>query len=252
MSRSPRPGAPGLDASPWEPECRFLDGREGFTDSRSLRAATQASSYGMQSRAGIGATSGLTRRGAVYEHVRAHPGAHVRGIAKDLRLANGDLQYHLFWLEKHGFVKTKRSGFYRLVYPTMVFQEAQEVLLGVLCQRTPREILLCILHDPNVTQGDIARSLGLSQPTVSWHMERLFQKGLIAKEGTSRGTFYKVIADRDEVMSFVRTYHKEVWKRWSGRLELVLAVGGKRASKGGPLQRARLMPPPVVEPFGSG
>jgi predicted transcriptional regulator len=195
----------------------------------------------------------MTRRGAVYEYIRAHPGAHVRGIANDLQLATGDLQYHLHWLEKHGLVKTRRSGFYRFVYPTMVFQERHEVLLGVLTQETPREILLSLLHDPGMTQGGLARSLGHSQPTISWHLERMMQTGLVSKNKTVGGTVYKVAVDRDEIVSFVRTYHQDVWKRWAGRFATAV-VGEERKSvaKGGSIGRAGLMPTAIVKPIGNG
>ncbi|MDA4115765.1 MAG: winged helix-turn-helix transcriptional regulator [Thaumarchaeota archaeon] len=195
--------------------------------------------------------SGLTRRGVIYEYVRGHPGTHVRGMAKELRLATGDLHYHLFWLERHGFVKTRKSGFYRFVFPTMVFKEEQEVLLGVLSQETPREILLCLLLDSAMTQSDLAKSLGHSQPTVSWHMDRLVQLGVVTKRRTGAGILYDVAADRGDVLTFVRSYHPEVWKKWARRLaDLVVSAGLESADKGGSLQRARPMPPAVVELIG--
>ena len=122
-----------LDAPPWEAFGRFLDGHGGLSDSRSLgeALACQRQGYGGRSSPTMASStkSGLTRRGVIYEYIRAHPGSYVRGMARELRLGTGDLHYHLFWLEKNGFVKTKKSGFYRYVFPTRVFREEQEVLL---------------------------------------------------------------------------------------------------------------------------
>jgi DNA-binding MarR family transcriptional regulator len=254
MNGSLSDGTRRLDAPPWEAFGRFLDGHGGFSDSGSMGGAfaTRAPEYGgPSSRAMASSKSGLTRRGVIYEYIRGHPGAHVRGMARELRLGTGDLHYHLFWLEKHGFVKTKKSGFYRYVFPTKVFREEQEVLLGVLTQETPREILLCLLLDAAMRQGDLARSLGHSQPTISWHMDRLIQLGIISKRRTSSGTFYEIAADRNDVLSFVKSYHPEVWKGWAGRLgELVVSAGVKRADKGGSVQGEGPMPPAVVELIG--
>jgi len=195
----------------------------------------------------------MTRRGLIYEHIRAHPGAHVRGIANDLHLATGDLQYHLYWLEKHGLVKTRRSGFYRFVYPTMAFREGQEVLLGVLTQETPREILLCLLNDPAITQGGLAKSLGHSQPTVSWHLARMTQTGLVSKRRTGNGTVYKVVADRDDIVDFVRSYHPDVRKRWADRLATtVVDEEGKRVATGRNDSESRMTPTAVVRLIGNG
>jgi len=247
-------GTRALELPPWESQ-GFLDGHIWSHESKGARAALigQAPRYGVKpSRATTTEVrSGLTRRGVIYEYIRGHPGSHVRGMARALRLATGDMQYHLLWLEKNGFVKTKKSGFYRLVYPTLVFREEQEVLLGVLSQETPREILLCLLREGALTQGDLARRVGHSQPTISWHMDRLVQMGVVSRNRTAMGIVYEVTADREDILRFVKSYHPEVWKKWAGRLDdIVASAGVKRLDKEGPLQRRALMPPAVVELIG--
>src|SRR5271170_582654 len=109
-------GTRRFDAAPWEPVGLVFDGHGGHSDLKGMQAALlrEAPRYGIHSsRATTETKSGLTRRGVIYEYVRRHPGNHVRGMCKDLKLATGDLQYHLLWLEKHGFVKTRKNGFYR-------------------------------------------------------------------------------------------------------------------------------------------
>lgn len=227
----------GFEQLPWGPLGRSLDGSGGLSESALSGTRRPTSAH-------TAVKPSMTRRGVVYEYIRRHPGTHVRGMAKELRLATGDLQYHLLWLERNGFVKTKRSGFYRYVFPTMVFEEEQEVLLGVLSQETPREIVLCLLNDPGMTQGDLARTLGHSQPTVSWHMERLVQSGVVRKSKASRGSTYEVAADRDDVLRFVKSYHPTTWEKWAGRLEHLYTGEGARELMAG------VMTPAVVELVG--
>jgi len=245
-----------LDAPPWEQRCSMLDGHGVLSDSRGTRAVIEAHgpSCGTGPAHALTDKSGMTRRGVVYEYIRGHPGAHVRGITRELRLATGDLQYHLFWLEKHGFVKTRRAGFYRFVYPTMVFRDEQEVLLGLLTLDTPREILLSLLHDPAITQGGLARILGHSQPTISWHMERLLKTGLVVKNRKRTGgeNAYQVVADRDDIVGFVKVYHPDVWKRWASRLSTADAAEGRRVITEGSLRGAGVMQAAVVKLIGSG
>jgi len=226
-----------FEQPPWGPLGRSLDGSAGL-----LEAALS----GRQGRpsAQSGVKQGMTRRGLVYEYIRNHPGTHVRGMAKELRLATGDLQYHLLWLERHGFVETKRSGFYRYVFPTMVFEEEEEALLGVLSQETPREIILRLIEDPGMTQADLARSIQHSQPTVSWHMERLVQSGVVRKNKASRASTYEVAADREDVLRFIRSYHPSTWEKWACRL----GEGG--TGDADTELRAGVMRPAVVELVG--
>jgi len=208
------------EALPWEIPGRSLDGRGSLDPS--WRAAFVGPSSRRGARASTDTRSGLTRRGIIYEYIRNHPGAHVRGMGKDLRLGTGDLQYHLLWLERHGFVKTRKGGFYRFVYPTMVFKEDEELLLAVLSQETPREILLTLMHEEEMTQGEIAKALGHSQPTVSWHMDRLVRHRVVNRRRQRIGVVYSLAADRESVLNFVKTYHPGVWKRWSGKLSGIL------------------------------
>lgn len=190
--------------------------------------------------------SGPIRRGLIYQYVRKHPGSHIRAMARALELATGDLQYHLSWLENHGYVKTRKIGFFRHVFPAMVFNEEQESLLAVLSQRTPREVLLRILEDPSLTQGGLAMALAYSQPTVSWHMSRLVQLGIMTKKRTGRGNLYEVAADRQAVLNFLKSYHPGVWRSWSDRL-------GGLEGQGPALAEGRSIPalPAVVESIGS-
>ena len=249
MSHLSEHGTRKLQALPWGP----LDGSSwGHGGQSSVIIALGGSNGTRRSSTVSAAPSGLTRRGVVYEYIRRHPGTHVRGMAKGLRLATGDLQYHLNWLEKNGFVKTKKSEFYRFVYPTMVFNEEQEVLLGVLSQESPREILLHIVQLGPMTQGELARSLGHSQPTVSWHIDRLVQVGVVVKKASAGGSAYELAADRDDVLRFVESYHPDVWKKWAPRLGATVSEPVKRADKRQSLQRARIAPSAAVGLVGIG
>ncbi len=253
MNGSTTDGTRRPDAPPWEPYGRGLDGRGGVADPKRAGGmlTRPRSAYGTRSSAATAEVkSGLTRRGVIYQYIREHPGSHVRGIARELHLATGALHYHLFWLEKHGFVKTSKSGFYRYVFPTIVFREDQEVLLGVLSQETPREILLTLILNSAITQGGLARNLGHSQPTISWHLDRLIRLGVVFKRKTSGWAVYEVAAYRDDVLAFVRSYHPGVWKRWAGRLGDLPASGRAKLVEGGSLQEARPIPPAVVELIG--
>ncbi len=93
-------------------------------------------------------------------------------------------------------------------------------------------------------------SVGHSQPTVSWHMSRLLRLGVVGKKRTSKGLVYEVLADHDDVLRFVKSYHPQVWRRWALRLtDLAVSARERRLDKAGP-QGVGLTPPAMVELIG--
>jgi len=62
-----------------------------------------------------------------------------------------------------------------------------------------------------------------------------------------------VVADPDDIVSFVKSYHPSDWKRWADRLKTAAASEeGRRGVTGVPIRRAGLMPAAVVKLIGSG
>jgi predicted transcriptional regulator len=168
-----------------------------------------------------------TTQSRVYDCIKTHPGIHLRKIGRELGLATGDVQYHLYKLESEGRVNSVRRGLYKLFYPSDLFGDAQRKLLGVLSQETAREVLLNIIQNPNTSQEKLALSLQVSQPTISWHIKRLVELGILQKEQKGRSVAYEVLGKTAEILIFVENYHPSVWEKWSSRLaDMVLALSG--------------------------
>jgi predicted transcriptional regulator len=173
-----------------------------------------------------------TNQHRVYNYIKQHPGIHLRKVCRDLGLAIGDVQYHVNRLEKDGLVKSARTGLYRHFYASRFFGEQEGMVLSALAQRTPRELLLHLIEAPGSSQEDLASSLGISAPAISWNMKRLARLGLVERQQKGRFASYRVIGDAAEIAEFIRTYHPGVWERWSSRLvEIVLALSEEGTPK---------------------
>lgn len=165
----------------------------------------------------------------VYDYILTHPGIHLRKISRELNLAIGDVQYHLHRLERSGIIASKRRGIYRFFYPSTLFGEHQSDLLGLLWQETPREILLNLIEIPDLSQEELARVAGLSQPTISWHMKRLVDLGIVERRQRKKSVTYRIACEAGEVAEYIRSYQPTVWERWSSRLAdilLAFSAGG--------------------------
>jgi DNA-binding transcriptional ArsR family regulator len=89
----------------------------------------------------------------------------------------------------------------------------------VLSLDTPRELLLSMMEKPDSGQEELARAMEVTQPTVSWHLKRLIDLGIVEKRQAGRTVTYNVAgANAAEIASFIKSYHPSVWETWSSRL----------------------------------
>lgn len=170
-------------------------------------------------------------RSKIYEHIRTHPGTHMREISREMGLAMGDLQYHLYGLEKQGRIKTRRIGLYKFIFTAEIFGERQSVILSILTQETPRELLLRLIEKPESSQSDLAKFTELSAPTISWHMKRLVDQGIVERVRKGKIVTFKLLEPVGELGFFLQSYHPNIWQKWSSRLAdifLVLSEGDKK------------------------
>lgn len=173
-----------------------------------------------------------TRR-EIYDYIKSHPGTHEREIEKELGMAAGDVRYHLHKLSRAGLVSTWGGGT-KFIFHSGIFGEKQEVLLGLLSQETPREILLCILRHPGITQKELAEELKHSAPTIWWHMDRLLRLGVVGRKRVGRSVSYEIIARREDLLSFMVRYHPTVWERWASRMHDVVLMLDSDTQQGTP------------------
>ena len=170
-------------------------------------------------------------RAKIHSYIKSHPGTHEREIEKELGIATGDLRYHLNKLSRADLISTWGSGT-KFIFPSNLFGEKQEVLLGLLTQETPREILLTITRHPGVTQKELAEELKLSAPTIWWHMDRLLRLGVVGRKKEGKSVSYEVIARREDLLNFIVRYHPTIWEKWASRMHDVALMLDSRAQSG--------------------
>lgn len=163
----------------------------------------------------------------IFDYIRRNPGAHLRQIKRELNLAMGVLQYHIYRLQKEGRIISKRTGLYKRFFPNFVFGESQKEILSVLSQETEREILLFLLQNPWATQNDIVRFANITPATANWHMKRLLKSGLVVDKHEGQNVRYHLKGNAEEVLILLRTYHPSLWERWADRLADTFNTIGK-------------------------
>jgi DNA-binding transcriptional ArsR family regulator len=160
----------------------------------------------------------ISNRGLVLRYIENNPGAHLRKISQDLGLAIGDTQYHLEILEKSGKIRSRKINFYRRYYSASILGEREEMILAFLRQETAKDILVYLIEHPHSTQSDLADFKRYSSPTISWHMSRLTEAGIVSKTREGKNIRYSIDADHDKLIYLLKMYHPSIWNVLASRL----------------------------------
>ncbi|MEF8904894.1 MAG: helix-turn-helix domain-containing protein, partial [Haloarculaceae archaeon] len=119
-------------------------------------------------------------RAALYEHLETHPGTYLTAFEEDspIEAGRGTIRYHLGILEREGLVTSERRGGKRRYYPIGMDPDALSIAME---SPTPAAILES-LADSERTVSDLADRVDRDPSTVSYHLERLADDGLVERQ----------------------------------------------------------------------
>jgi PKD repeat protein len=136
-------------------------------------------------------------RGKIYGYIVANPGDHFNSIKKALKLSDGSFAHHVHILEKEGIIKSSRDGTHRRFYP----KEMPIPENGSSLKKSQLLIIDKIKEAPGISQKDIAILLGVSSPTVNYHLKELLKKEII--RGERAGMRMRYYVNPEEVKKYV-------------------------------------------------
>ncbi|WP_297062232.1 metalloregulator ArsR/SmtB family transcription factor [Thermococcus sp.] len=166
----------------------------------------------------------MERRNEILNYIRNRPGVTFRELARELKLGIGDLQYHLGKLEKEGKVFSRKVGRRRYIFPAGFEEEAQRLLMAISTE-TRRKILL-LLMEGEMNQGEIAEKLGVSQPTISYHMRELEKLGVVKAWREGKSVVYSINYNPETLVRLIREYRPGLWERLADSLiDLLAGIG---------------------------
>ncbi|SDJ33638.1 Winged helix-turn-helix DNA-binding [Halovenus aranensis] len=149
----------------------------------------------------------LETRKEIFEYVQANPGAHFSQLKRDLDMETGLVQHHLSTLEDYDVLTSEDHQGKRRLFVAEELTEEERAILSSLRYETTRHILLFLVEESTARNGAIAEELGVSPPTVSWHVSRLVENGIVSEVEDGRTTYYTV-ADEDLTMQLLVRYQE--------------------------------------------
>lgn len=151
----------------------------------------------------------LPLRRKIVDTVAAHPGLHLRGLAEAVGVAVSTLEYHCYQLVRTGHLNTREAGGYKAFYPAEGMDRRDKDILYVVRHEAPRRILAHLLLHPGSTPKDLKAVLGISGATLSFHLNKLRDAGLIEEEPAGR-TKLLAVREADRVANVLVSYRQSL------------------------------------------
>jgi predicted transcriptional regulator len=143
----------------------------------------------------------IDTRAILLKNIEKNPGIRYRELLRTTGLVNGVLTYHLSALEKSDVIKVDRQPRTTRYYPLTVSDKESNILKYVR-HKPVRQIMLFMLEHDLCTFNEIVDHIGKAPSTVSLHLRRLREGGMISvKYGeyqlyslTNKETVFDVLA----------------------------------------------------------
>ena len=146
-----------------------------------------------------------TNRDRIYGFISSNPGTYPNEIIKEIGLNKGVVEYHLGILEEQKvIVPYKTRGRIHYFLNESTYGEKEKVALAALKNEKHRRIISEILSSGQITHGKLAENIGVSAPTINWHIRHLEEEGIVRADADGRHTSYCVDYGYAELMHTMR------------------------------------------------
>jgi predicted transcriptional regulator len=119
-------------------------------------------------------------RQKICETIKANPGVRFNVLERMTAIKEGTLKYHLLMLiAKRRIVAFGNGGSIRYFENNGRYSDLEKKVILHLRDPTSRRILAILSSSPYVSRKEIARTVGIAGPSVSWHTKKLAEDGII-------------------------------------------------------------------------
>jgi predicted transcriptional regulator len=137
-----------------------------------------------------------TIRNTLYSLIRSRPGISFVELLQETGISRGALSYHLTLMRISGkIVPLEDHGITGYFENSGKYDRNEQKILKYLRQDTDKQILFALARSPLMSRRDFEKIFGVSGPTISWHMKRLIDDGLLSTRKDGRFSRY-VLSDQ--------------------------------------------------------
>jgi predicted transcriptional regulator len=152
--------------------------------------------------------SSLDLRDKVYDLIIKNPGIRYRELTRLAAISNGVLTYHLGVLEKSEMIKVERQSNNRVTrYFVAGIPKCDSDIIGYFRNGVTRRIVLFLLRNELATFNEIVDDIGKAPSTISWHIKRLKEAGILRIIYGEERLLYRLV-DRETVNQILSKYEQ--------------------------------------------
>lgn len=130
-----------------------------------------------------------TRR-RIFDHVRTRPGESISQIATVVGVSHSTASYHLDRLVEFNLLTATPDGNkVRFFVNGGLFTDEDRRVITALSNPETRKVFATILAHPGSYRAELTQLLGVSSPTVNWHLARLLAAGLVVEDQRGRNRY---------------------------------------------------------------
>jgi len=132
----------------------------------------------------------LLNRRNIYQYILLHPGLHEREISRKIKIPYTTLRYHLNYLEKKGLILVQHYKKYVRYYPSDYMGREEKEIISCFRRKTSFKIVLFLSVYQIGSRYEISKNLEKSPATISYHLKKLIDAGIIEIAPYEKNLFY--------------------------------------------------------------
>jgi DNA-binding transcriptional ArsR family regulator len=133
-------------------------------------------------------------REQILDMLKREPGLCFQQIQDRVGLAPGTTRWHLDKLASSDFITSDEDGRHTRFFPTGLDPGTRKAVVAMR-DESRLALVRMIERNPDLSQSDLADATGLAQSTVSHHLGRLVDDGIVDKHRDGRAVRYAIDDD---------------------------------------------------------
>ncbi|MDE4908153.1 winged helix-turn-helix transcriptional regulator [Methanogenium marinum] len=141
-----------------------------------------------------------TPRKMICSCVKENPGIQLSDLKRSTGFSYKNLSYHLNVLTNFHVIKSEEcKNTTRYFENSGKFSDEERAMLMYLSHSSDKKIIETVLHHPGISRREISSQVGISGPSVSWHMHFLLNDRIIEQRKEGRVARHYLTGDMSTV-----------------------------------------------------